>query len=293
MALPNWQRTITNESGDVVAGAEIEVFVETTGLNASLFSDRGGTTTKDNPFFADSTGFAEFYAAPGEYRITATNPATSQTRTWRYEVLLGTAASSDVTTSATDTTAGRVMKVGAGGLLGDGSFQINVSDANTAITVGFFGATSATSNIPVSTTGSFTVFRRANQIMQIFSPAGEVIYVRHSSNTGATWTAWREILTTGDYPSDTAWTTTTSLDNGWTGTVNYIKRAGMVTVAAALDGTSASTPNILQLPAAYRPVVNMDGAARSAAYHQVSATGFISAQIGLVNTRFNLTYPVI
>lgn len=90
MALPNWQRTITTTTGDVVPGAEVEVVNETTGLTADIYTSRAGTSAKSNPFFADSTGFAEFYADPGEYRITATGAAGSQT--WRYEVLTGTAA---------------------------------------------------------------------------------------------------------------------------------------------------------------------------------------------------------
>jgi len=90
MALPNWQRTITTTTGDVVPGAEVEVVNEATGLPADLYMSRAGTSAKTNPFFADSSGFAEFYADPGEYRITATGAAGSQV--WRYEVLTGTAA---------------------------------------------------------------------------------------------------------------------------------------------------------------------------------------------------------
>ena len=88
MALPNWQRTVVTQAGDVVPNAEVQVVVEATGLNASIFSDRDGNTAKSNPFFTGSNGLAEFYAAPGEYRVTATGP--SGTITWRYEVLLGT-----------------------------------------------------------------------------------------------------------------------------------------------------------------------------------------------------------
>jgi hypothetical protein len=87
MAIPNWQRTIVTESGAIVPNAEIKVVVESTGLDADIFSDRAGTTPLSNPFFTGSDGFAEFYAEAGTYRITATGP--SGTRTWRYEVLFG------------------------------------------------------------------------------------------------------------------------------------------------------------------------------------------------------------
>ena len=89
MALPNWQRTVVTQAGDVVPNAEVQVVVEATGLDADIFSDRDGNNAKSNPFFTGSNGLAEFYAAPGEYRVTATGP--SGTITWRYEVLLGTA----------------------------------------------------------------------------------------------------------------------------------------------------------------------------------------------------------
>ena len=100
MSLPIWQRTITTETGDIVPGAEVEVVNEATGLPADIFSDREGSTERSNPFFATSNGFAQFYAAPGEYRITATGPSGSQT--WRWNVLAGTA--STMTNSTGDDT---------------------------------------------------------------------------------------------------------------------------------------------------------------------------------------------
>ena len=90
MALPIWQRTITTEAGDVIPGAEVEVVNEATGLAADIFSNRAGTTPRSNPFFTGADGFAQFYVAPGEYRITATGPTGSIT--WRWNVLTGDAA---------------------------------------------------------------------------------------------------------------------------------------------------------------------------------------------------------
>lgn len=92
MALPVWQGTTTDQQGNIVAGAEVKVVNEATGLDAVLFSDRAGTVGITNPFFADSNGFAQFYTTPGEYRVTSTNTATTDTNTWRYTVLSGTAA---------------------------------------------------------------------------------------------------------------------------------------------------------------------------------------------------------
>jgi len=94
MALPIFQRTVVNDSGDVISGAEVTVVNEATGLNATIYSDRAGTTTETNPFFTAGDGLAQFYADPGEYRITASG--VSGTVTWRYVALVGESALNDV-----------------------------------------------------------------------------------------------------------------------------------------------------------------------------------------------------
>ena len=92
MALPIWQRTITTASGDLVPNAEITVVNELTGLGADIFSNREGTTPlgSGGVFFTGSNGFARFYAAPGEYRVTASGVAGSQT--WRWIALVSDTA---------------------------------------------------------------------------------------------------------------------------------------------------------------------------------------------------------
>ena len=98
MALPIWQRTITDNQGNVIPGAEVLVVVEATGLPADIFSNRSGTTPLTNPFFTGTDGFAQFYADPGEYRIEATGPTGSIV--WRWNVLTGDAALRTVGTAA-------------------------------------------------------------------------------------------------------------------------------------------------------------------------------------------------
>ena len=96
MTLSVFQATITDQSGDVQAGAEVEVVNEATGLPATLYSTRGGAATT-NPMFADADGFAQFYTEQGEYRITATSGVFS--KTWRY-VRIGDAGGKDAATVA-------------------------------------------------------------------------------------------------------------------------------------------------------------------------------------------------
>jgi hypothetical protein len=128
MAIPSWQATIQNATGDVVPSAEVEVFVEATGLNASIFSDRAGAVALANPFFADTNGFAQFYAAPSEYRIVATGP--SGVRTWRYVVLVGTAT--DNTWTGDQTFAGNADITGTLGVTGQATVDdIDVTGEST------------------------------------------------------------------------------------------------------------------------------------------------------------------
>jgi len=135
-----WQATIQNDAGDIVPGAEITVVDEGTGLNATIYSSRGGAALA-NPFFADANGFAQFYAAAGTYRVTAENTGTGETQTWRY-IDLGDAASRDVGTSA-----GQLMEVGAGGLLGN-TIRWTTNDLNDINKTGFYDIDGSDSNVP-------------------------------------------------------------------------------------------------------------------------------------------------
>ena len=111
MALPNWQRTIVTETGNVIQNAEIKVVNEATGLDADIFSDRDGLVELSNPFFTGSDGFAQFYTSPGEYRVTAIGP--NGQVTWRYEVLSGTASIRDVGTGSTQLPSNGDLEAGA------------------------------------------------------------------------------------------------------------------------------------------------------------------------------------
>lgn len=67
------QFTVTDQAGNIVPGASIEVKQQLVGGQplATLYSDRAGASPIANPFTADSNGFAFFHAAGGVYRIRA------------------------------------------------------------------------------------------------------------------------------------------------------------------------------------------------------------------------------
>lgn len=83
MAWAIWQRTIVDDSGNVLNGASVEVRSEATGSLATLKSARDGSSGKSNPFTVGSDGFAQFYARAGAYQIVVTLGGFS--KTWRYE----------------------------------------------------------------------------------------------------------------------------------------------------------------------------------------------------------------
>ena len=88
MALPIFQRTVVNDKGDVIPGAQVTVRIESSGALATIYSDRNGTVPLSNPLRTDSSGLARFYAVANEYKITSVGNGTSVE--WRYVVVIDT-----------------------------------------------------------------------------------------------------------------------------------------------------------------------------------------------------------
>jgi len=68
MPLNVWQRNITDEHGNVISSAEIEVFYAGSTSKPVLKSSPAGASLT-NPFDANASGFAQFYAIDGYYDI--------------------------------------------------------------------------------------------------------------------------------------------------------------------------------------------------------------------------------
>jgi hypothetical protein len=116
-----WQEYIRDgDTGAALAGASVTVTVESSGLPASIFSDKTGTPMA-NPFTSDSEGLAKFYAAEGIYKIEAVlGIETSELR----DVQIGEAQSRDIGTNSTN-----ALAVGEG----DTRYEPAVLDNPTAI----------------------------------------------------------------------------------------------------------------------------------------------------------------
>lgn len=105
MALAAWNYLITDDAGDIVTGASVEVRRESDNALASLYSDRAGATPVGNPF-TDSTGTGRFHVAGGSYKITITK--SSLTRSFRY-VAIGLAG--EIDSVVTGLAAGTAIKL--------------------------------------------------------------------------------------------------------------------------------------------------------------------------------------
>lgn len=119
MALSIFQRTVTNESGDIIPNSQVEVRLESTGSLATLYTDKAGTIGLSNPFSTGTDGLIKFYAAADEYQITATDLSTGDIITWD-DVYLGNKYIIDAFNSVKE-----LVESGAGNFDGQ---QISVSN---------------------------------------------------------------------------------------------------------------------------------------------------------------------
>ncbi len=103
------------------------------------------------------------------------------------------------TESATDTTAGRLLKVGDFGL----GAQLAVTDANDAVLSGFYRLSSPYKNSPFQDKPSFLlVLAYDTNVVQYASVAGNTtadLWVRKKLWSTGAWGAWSEVVKVGDY----------------------------------------------------------------------------------------------
>ena len=104
-----------------------------------------------------------------------------------------------VQASATDTTAARLMAVGAFGLGNTQGLPAPNDDADDCVVPGFnYRFTTAGLNTPVAFPfgGTLHVFAGTTgaRLQQLFIPTiAETLYIRHSLDTGSTWSAWQPV----------------------------------------------------------------------------------------------------
>lgn len=93
MALAAFNFTVTDDDGNILNGASVEVRLESTGSLASIYSDRDGLVPLGNPYTLADGAVGIFYADGGAYKITVTKDALTRIR--RY-VGIGTGGENDI-----------------------------------------------------------------------------------------------------------------------------------------------------------------------------------------------------
>jgi hypothetical protein len=224
MTIPVFQATIVNGSGDVIPTPQITVLEEPLGTPATLFSDRDGLVPLgvNGVFSGDADGFAQFFAAAGNYRVTAYDSGSGFTKQWDYVVLTGTAAEHDVQSSPTDATAEKVLTVGAFGL---GAF---IDQDYNAPAIGG-SASSSPTNGPAAYSSGLSAMATSTQGMQIAGDTNGGIYARSSSVIAGA--AWQPVYTGTNYQPETPF---------GIGVVRLMKNVSGGSFSGGQDGISGS-----------------------------------------------------
>ncbi|MCK2122107.1 tail fiber protein [Pseudomonas sp. PNPG3] len=125
------------------------------------------------------------------------------------------------TTTATDSTPGRMLKVGDYGLGG----QVSVTDANDALLSGFYRLNSTYKNSPVAGKAAWILVQAYdNSVIQYAAVAGVTtadMWVRKKLGTSGVWGAWSELVKVGDFGLGATYMPYTpnlddqTLANGW------------------------------------------------------------------------------
>lgn len=199
-----YDNVLRDDTGRAIVNAEIYVYRADTGTLAQLYDLAGNpvgqplSTDQHGGIDNGSTHSAEarqgFRAPGGRYLIRSFKNGVEGRRI--PAVMIGTAAAHDVTTERTDTTPGRVMKVGDWGLGGESALAIPGSDLNNAVRGGLYRDGGVSANRPSGFSyGSLLSIPFIDQYTtQLAISFGERVFVR--TQTSSVWSAWREFYTT-------------------------------------------------------------------------------------------------
>jgi hypothetical protein len=184
---------------NIVAGAVV-IFYDG-GVPQTLYDNAAGLNP-DTAKATDSTGQVTIYIEQGVYDVEVNGGTQRGVSVSGNDSLLGTASLSNVTTSATDTTAGRVTKVGDNGIgsLGTTGYPIASIDSHTCPSGIYTAGSSLTGTYPSGFNIFGTIFVErydANTIKQTFYDVVQNrAAVREVNNTGVQ--PWQEFWTTGN-----------------------------------------------------------------------------------------------
>jgi len=186
----------------------------------------------------DVTGSASFDGS-GNVSINAQVADDSHTHSLA-NLGLGNAATATVQTSPTDTTAGRLMTVGAFGLGSESPPVVNDPNLERQSGIKSGGGASATNLIGNTAYGPLLTLTRFSSVIFQMAAYGAVssepeLRIRGSGNSGVDWGAWRQVYHSGNLLNigTTAATARTALELGTAATKNVGTSSGDVVTAEA------------------------------------------------------------
>jgi len=161
-------------------------------------------TRTDNPHGVTAAQSGADPAGTASSQVSAHEAAADPHPGYVLESNLGTASTADVTTSATDTTAGRLLKVGDFGvgsaavtLLSGTDFNTMVVGGDYVITAGINGPSSGTVSLSVKPTHFGGRVKQEAYITTVSGAQEPIGFARVSSSDG-TWGPWRKIYNEGN-----------------------------------------------------------------------------------------------
>lgn len=263
----NAQNSAASAAADATLATQYADNSQAYSIQASAYRDDALAFRNQAEVYKDSAAASAASIDPANFLLKANNlsdiPSPSTART---SLGLGTAATATVTTSSTDTTAGRLVKVGDFGANGGDAVQVSSGSCNALVTSGLYNATAATTDRPggaASGSGSgyfIQVLRRSatsltqratiNSTFTAYAVGTPTEAFRSSTDNGATWASWVTLA------EDTGWLTP-SLVNSWTDLENFRYRRlnGVVYISGKVSKSTTPTVGevITTLPVGFRP----------------------------------------
>lgn len=178
---------------NIVAGALVTL--ATTGGTPVLMADNAAGANPSLTKFTDSIGQLVIWVDVDVYDLTVDGGAAIRISVPRADT--GTASTADLTTSSTDTTAGRVTKVDDFGLGGVTTLCPN-NDPFQIVTNGFYHVNIGAPNVPDDTSGGHTIVSAGvdstnRQLMFLSRTTNEMFTNRQVNGTWQGWVGyWNE-----------------------------------------------------------------------------------------------------
>ena len=186
----------------------------------------GGGDTASLLYQSGWTGHAEMgLTGDTDFQVKVSADGSSWTDALTIDAANGLVTGAAVQSSATDTTEGKLLAVGAFGLGADDAMPV-ADDCNALTTTGFFSTTGATSNAAAAVESVLIVYRAGDAIAQQ-QIVGRTIWARESASAGVSWGPWAIVgpVLVGSVTQSEGIPTGAAIENGSNANGDYVRFA--------------------------------------------------------------------